>query len=121
MAQAVWEGHLDMAFYRLARLDQLYDGVRLPITIHSEPSGAEALLLLQQNGQLFIVENRCPHQDFPLHQATVRGQRLICPRHGFAFHLQTGECWQAPSCRLKTWPVSYDGQWVGIERQEDPQ
>ena len=99
-----------MPFHRLARLDQLYDGFRLATTVQGQ-----ALLLLQHDAHLFIVENRCPHQDFPLDRASVRGQRLICPRHGFAFHLQTGECWQAGSCRLRTWPVAYDGQWVGLD------
>ncbi|MFN3713040.1 MAG: Rieske (2Fe-2S) protein [Alcanivoracaceae bacterium] len=99
-----------MAFHRLVRLDQLYDGFRASFRI-----GREDILLLQQSGRVFLIENRCPHQGFPMEQGTIKGERIVCPRHGFAFHLERGDCFQAPSCRLKTWAAAYDGPYLGID------
>ena len=99
-----------MAFHRLVRLDQLYDGFRATFRIDRED-----ILLLQQNGRVFLIENRCPHQGFPLDRGSLRGERILCPRHGFAFHLESGDCFQAPSCRLKTYLPAYDGNYLGVE------
>jgi len=99
-----------MAFHRLAALHELHDGFRRVVRL-----GRHELLLLQHEGELFVLDNRCPHQGFPLDRGAVRGERLACPRHAFSFHLRTGECFQASSCRLPVFAVQYDGQWVGVE------
>ncbi|MCC1496413.1 Rieske 2Fe-2S domain-containing protein [Alcanivorax sp. 1008] len=99
-----------MAFHRLVRLDQLYDGFRQSFRIERED-----VLLLQRDGRVFLIEGRCPHQGFSLAQGSLHGERIICPRHGFAFHIEHGDCFQAPSCRLKTWLPAYDGNYLGVE------
>lgn len=99
-----------MTFHRLVQTHQLHDGFRLVISL-----GREQLLVLQHAGQVHILDNRCPHQGFPLAQGRVQGSRLLCPRHGFAFHLETGECFQAGSCRVTTYVPQYDGPWLGVE------
>ena len=99
-----------MAFHRLAALHELYDGFRRVVRI-----GRDELLLLQVEGELYLVDNRCPYQGFPMDRGSLNGQRLTCPRHGFSFHLRHGDCFQASSCRLPVFRVAYDGQWVGVE------
>ncbi|PKM22008.1 MAG: hypothetical protein CVV10_06500 [Gammaproteobacteria bacterium HGW-Gammaproteobacteria-14] len=99
-----------MAFHGLIRLDQLYDGYRGVFRI-----GREEILLLQQEGRVYLLDNRCPHQGFPLDRGTLRGERLICPRHGFAFHIERGDCFQASSCSLRIWSVAYQGSVIGVE------
>lgn len=99
-----------MAFYRLVQIHQLFDGFRLVTKV-----GRHELLVLQHDGLTHIVDNRCPHQGFPLDRGAIKGQRLFCPRHGFGFHLEKGDCFQAGSCTLPIYPVAYDGQWLGVE------
>lgn len=99
-----------MAFHALIRLDQLYDGYRNVFRV-----GREEILLLQQDGRVYLMDNRCPHQGFPLDRGTVRGERLVCPRHGFAFHMERGDCLQATSCSLRVWSAIYDGNLIGVE------
>mgnify|MGYP005753404573 CR=1 FL=1 len=98
-----------MAFHRLVRLDQLHDGFRALYRI-----GREEILLIQHQGQVYLLDNRCPHQGFPLDRGTVNGERLVCPRHGFAFHLERGDCLQA-RCQLRRWPLAWDGPYLGVE------
>ena len=99
-----------MTFHRIAQLNELYDGFRRVVRI-----GRDELLLLQHDGELHLLDNRCPHQGFPLDRGSLQGRRLVCPRHGFAFHLQSGECVQARSCTLPVHVVAYDGNWVGVD------
>lgn len=99
-----------MAFHRIAALHELYDGFRRVIRI-----GREELLLLQLEGVLHLIDNRCPHQGFPMDRGSIKGQRIVCPRHGFAFHLIQGDCFQAGGCSLRIYPLAYDGNWVGVD------
>ena len=99
-----------MTFHRIVQTHHLYDGYRQVVRI-----GRYELLLLQNEGDIALVDNRCPHQGFPLDRGPVKGARLICPRHGFAFHLRNGDCLQATSCKLATFVVQYDGAWLGVE------
>ncbi|HCK27662.1 MAG TPA: hypothetical protein DHW52_10785, partial [Alcanivorax sp.] len=58
-------------FHRLIRTLDLYDGLRLPVQI-----GREELLLIHEDGATWLVQRRCPHGEFPLERASVRGEVL---------------------------------------------
>ena len=99
-----------MAFQRLIQTHHLYDGFRQVMRV-----GRHELLILQHDGDVHVLDNRCPHQGFPMDRGSIQGQRLVCPRHGFAFHLRNGDCLQANSCRLEVFRVEYQGSWLGVE------
>jgi len=48
------------------------------------------LLLMEEGGQRFLLENRCPHAGSPLHEATFQDGNLRCPLHGLCFNLTSG-------------------------------
>lgn len=99
-----------MAFHRLVQQHELYDGFRQVIRVDRLE-----LLVLQHAGVVHVLDNRCPHQGFPLDRGTVRGERILCSRHGFAFRLTDGDCIQSRSCRLPVYMPTYEGMWLGIE------
>jgi len=37
------------------------------------------------NGELFAVDNRCPHRGGPLAMGALHGTLLVCPWHGWEF------------------------------------
>lgn len=47
-------------------------------------------------GQIFAVENRCPHRSVPLDRGRFDGQELSCGYHGWRFDT-TGQCVAIPS------------------------
>ena len=51
--------------------------------------GRPVLLLLDQ-GQVFALDNRCPHMGFPLHRGTVKDGILTCHWHHARFDLAGG-------------------------------
>lgn len=61
------------------------------------PLGNISLLLINVNGEVFAVENLCPHDGGELHEGPVEGTEVICPRHGARFCLRTGEVLAPPA------------------------
>lgn len=102
-----------MAYQALEILHQLYDGYRRVFRV----AGRE-LLLLQEEGRTYLLTNRCPHMDAPLHKASVAGDVLRCPVHGIEFDLRSGQALNAPGgCvgPLAFVPVVYEGNTLGVD------
>jgi nitrite reductase/ring-hydroxylating ferredoxin subunit len=49
-------------------------------------------ILRNEEGQLWAVDNRCPHEGYPLAQGQLRGCTLTCAWHNFKFDLRDGRC-----------------------------
>lgn len=98
-------------FCRLETLSSLHDGYRRVFRV----SGRE-LLLLQVDGEHFLIENRCPHQGFPLLDASRQGSTIRCSRHGFSFDLVSGACvGDSSKCgRLVRYQPVYEGNAIGV-------
>jgi nitrite reductase/ring-hydroxylating ferredoxin subunit len=102
-----------MAFYSLANLADLYDGFAAAHSV-----GGQRILLLQDEGEIFVIENRCPHMDAPLASGKVTQGAIVCRAHGIAFDLRNGRA-RGPladtlDC-LRFFPVIYEGNKVGVE------
>lgn len=101
-----------MAFHKLDKLINLHDGYRRVFQ-----AGGLSLLLVQEGDQRWLLRNRCPHKDFPLHTGTLTGSRLRCRYHGMEFDLAAGgRCQQFPRqpC-VEMYALVYDGNDVGVE------
>lgn len=42
--------------------------------------------------RVHVLDDRCPHQGYPLSQGSVRGAELTCAWHNWKFDLSTGQC-----------------------------
>lgn len=103
-----------MAFHSLEKLVRLHDGYRNNYQVEGQK-----LLLIQYEGQVFIIENRCPHMDVPLDQAELLGGQLIrCRAHGISFELNSGRaCGPLAGtldCLKKFTPI-YEGDSIGVD------
>lgn len=52
----------------------------------------QVALFRLSDGRVFAVDNRCPHEGYPLVQGAVSGQTLTCVWHNFKFDLKDGAC-----------------------------
>lgn len=52
--------------------------------------GNRPICLFYDDGQVYAVEDRCPHMGFPLHRGTVQGGLLTCHWHHARFDLASG-------------------------------
>ncbi|MCX4240320.1 Rieske 2Fe-2S domain-containing protein [Paraliomyxa miuraensis] len=49
-------------------------------------------VLRNEAGELWAVDDRCPHEGYPLAQGQLRGCTLTCAWHNFKFDLRDGRC-----------------------------
>ena len=76
-----------MHWTAVLRQDELPDGERRVAEV-----AGNAILLLNHGGQIYAVDNRCPHMGAALEGGEVTEDGIIvCPRHHSAFELRTGE------------------------------
>jgi len=48
------------------------------------------VVILNVGGTFYALENRCPHAGLPLGDGERAGMTLICPYHGYTYHIKTG-------------------------------
>jgi nitrite reductase/ring-hydroxylating ferredoxin subunit len=72
--------------------------------------------IYEVDGELFAVEDVCPHAYALLSQGFVQDGKVECPLHGAIFDIKTGECLEGPSERgLHSYPVEVRGDDVYIQ------
>jgi len=73
-------------------------------------------LVINVEGELFAIENRCPHMGYPLFFGSLEGDVLICGFHSTKFNVRTGKSLgPVTSERLKTFPVKIQNSSIFIE------
>ncbi len=72
--------------------------------------GSKQVLVLQVGDGIYALDNRCPHEGYPLAQGTADSISclLTCPWHNWKFDLKTGECTTGGD-RVRTYPVEVVG------------
>jgi 3-phenylpropionate/trans-cinnamate dioxygenase ferredoxin subunit len=69
-------------------------------------------------GTLYAIEDRCSHDDGPLCEGDWDEDlcRVICPRHGSAFDLESGRPLSLPAFQpVQTYPVRIEDGVVRVE------
>ena len=64
----------------------------------------ECIVLLNVDGQLFAINDDCPHSMGSLLGGKLDGLLLQCPAHGLRFDLRDG-CMRGGSMRARCYPV----------------
>lgn len=73
------------------------------------------IALFRHEGQIFALQNRCPHQGAPIHPGFVRDGCVVCPHHGWSFQLKNGEFTHNSLVKIKTFPAREENGFVFIE------
>jgi nitrite reductase/ring-hydroxylating ferredoxin subunit len=97
-------------FVRVGRVGDLAEGQAKVVQLDGQRI---ALFLI--GGRYYALEAACPHEGGPLADGVMEGLRIICPWHGFDFHLKTGECGLDPDLRALTYPVRVQDDLILIE------
>ncbi len=59
------------------------------------PEGLE-VALFKIEGQIFALDNTCPHMGGPLGEGDIENCRVTCPWHGWQFDIRSGACDNMP-------------------------
>jgi nitrite reductase/ring-hydroxylating ferredoxin subunit len=101
-----------MTFHRLEARANLCDGYKSVFDV----SGV-SLLLIQQHGRVYAVENKCGHFGIPLENGMLENHAIRCRQHGALFDLASGAVLNrvvAQCDPLRVFEVRIDGEDVGI-------
>jgi len=106
------------ALIRVCSVEELPLGLGRAFDIPGPPARRIALFRTRR-GQVFAVDNRCPHKNGPLAEGMLAGDSVVCPLHAFRYELNTGACDQAGACPIATYPVTQIDQDVYIALPPD--
>jgi len=86
--------------------------------------GGHAIAVIYHDGQVYAVDNRCPHMGFPLDRGSVKDGILTCHWHNARFDLASGGTFNPFADDVRSFPVTIkDGQvWVDpqpVQRDEE--
>ena len=99
-----------MAFLALEKLMFLEDGYRREFIVDGIP-----LLLIQEDGQRYLIRNQCPHRGAALTDGVITAGAIRCPNHGWSFNLSDGQCrLPAPGPCLTQYSLVYEGNQIGV-------
>ncbi len=68
------------------------------------------IVLANVDGDIYALEDRCSHQDYPLSAGTLEDGQLECPFHGARFDARTGRATGLPAVApVRSFPVEVRG------------
>lgn len=74
------------AFVRIARSGDIPPGGGRAYAV-----GRYEVAVFNVDGELYAIENSCPHQGGPLADGWLEGPLVTCPWHGWCFDLRSGK------------------------------
>jgi nitrite reductase/ring-hydroxylating ferredoxin subunit len=95
---------------RAASLAELRASGRLVVHVDRH-----TLCLFADGGEVYAVDNRCPHMGFPLHRGTLCDGILTCHWHHARFDLLTGGTFDQWADDLRSFPVEVRGDDVLVD------
>jgi nitrite reductase (NADH) small subunit len=78
--------------------------------------GEVEVALVNVDGELYALENACPHRGGPLGEGDLEGHLLHCPLHAWPFDVRTGRCTLYPEAQVRTRAVRVRDGVIEISR-----
>ena len=87
-------------FFKVCRLEQIPTG-----SGRIAYASGTRVALFKADGQIYAVQNLCPHAGASLGVGEFKGLVVTCPRHDWTFNVKTGACLNKRMYSLRTFPV----------------
>lgn len=100
-----------MGYKCVARKEDLPEGRGLRVEI-----GGIEVGLFKVGGEVFAMENRCPHAGDLLSEGSLAGRVIVCRAHGWEFDVGTGFRPENPDgFPIPCFPVRIEGERVLVD------
>lgn len=77
--------------------------------------GKKEVAVFNDNGQLFAIDDTCPHMGASLSGGHVENGCVTCPWHAWRFRLADGAWADSPRVKIGSYPVHIVGDDIQIE------
>ena len=94
----------------LIRADEIKEGAAKLVRVNNEE-----IAVFKHQGQLCAIQNTCPHQGGQLSMGSIEAGEVVCPLHGWRFHLKTGACSTVPPVTAKIFKLAQQGEDYSVE------
>jgi nitrite reductase/ring-hydroxylating ferredoxin subunit len=102
-------------YVTIARVSTLPPGMGRVVTV----KGHE-LAVFNRGGTFHAMDNRCPHQDYPLGMSPIFDNSVVCIGHAWRFDIKSGACHTVPGVQVRTYDVLIEGDEVKIKDDSVP-
>ena len=99
----------------VADLDDLRERGRAVVS-----QDGQAIALFHHGGEVYAVDNRCPHMGFPLTRGTVEDGVLTCHWHHARFELEAGDTFDIWADDVQTFPTEVREGRVYLDPEPEP-
>jgi NAD(P)H-dependent nitrite reductase small subunit len=96
--------------HRVASIDEIPNGGGIAVDV-----GEKRIALFRRQGEVFALDETCPHRGGPLHDGVIDRGVVLCPWHQWQFDLKTGCSPVNPLSKVKVYPVRLEGTDVLLE------
>jgi nitrite reductase (NADH) small subunit/3-phenylpropionate/trans-cinnamate dioxygenase ferredoxin subunit len=96
-------------YVTVARANALPAGMGTVVTVNGQE-----IAVFNVQGTFYALDNRCPHQDYPLGMSPIFDNLVICIGHAWRFDIKTGECYSVPGVGVRTYEVMVEGDEVKV-------
>jgi nitrite reductase/ring-hydroxylating ferredoxin subunit len=93
---------------------KLQEGSMKLINVEGTP-----VLLVKVSGQIFAIDNRCPHMGCGFSGGSLDGYVIICPCHDWHFDLRTGEYEEEKEIKLVFYEWKIEAGKICVKVEED--
>lgn len=81
-----------MSWVRVATAEEVPRG-----GLRSVQTDQGSVVLARVDDDIYALEDRCSHQDYPLSDGLIEHDEVECPYHGARFDVRTGRAVQLPA------------------------
>jgi len=100
---------------QVCKVSELTEGEGREVWVNARP-----LALFLSRGEVYALEDRCPHREGQLSQGRLVNGEAVCPLHGWNFDLATGISPYTPTDRVASYPARISGGTVEIDAEAVP-
>ncbi len=104
---------MDNEFVKICKTSEIYSskGKRFQLDDENE------IAVFRVGENYYAVDNICPHNHTTqIYEGYLEDMYVACPVHGYQFHLQTGEQPSGMGCRLRTFELRIENDWIYVKK-----
>lgn len=75
-----------MSYVKVAEISEIPKGAKKKVVV-----GSIEILLCNIDGEVYAIDDKCPHMGGSLSKGNLDGHIITCPKHGSKFNVKTGK------------------------------